>query len=1070
MSSKEVVSVGVPLISDEDDEFQEIWRKVQKSVHGIKRIEDFKFTPDKDIGPADVQKLLDNSQDNSEKARKKRRGQSTKQIFDRILECIQNLGGIAAGTASYAIGGPANLCYNALTFVIVVYQSYSGMLASLAHLLGKFVGFFGRLDNYRDAPMIDRKLRKVAMKQLHLFVKICTYTLKLRRSKKFQAKTAMKIFFFKEDGMQPLLQEMEDLQTQEFGLVGAATLVIAGQLQVALGNLSRDLTESLVIHFGNVITQKAIDQAEPNKEKEIKWRRETLIEVLMWPLDDLIVGLDEKVPRCVWESSWQRYVAKETTEGTGRWLDSCKVFQDWAEGKTSDTTVFGIEGAEGTGKTQLVANIIARLRDMHGKSAPIAYYFLEPDSKAGAASKVGVRATVTRSLIWQLAESYSPFFKSASDICTKHHAIHDPLDMWKKTLVNNTDFVGWNTTFFIILDGLVGHDHAKFFRELLQLLRKSSIENREKNLGLQSIKLGRDNIKDIELYINQRLNQMDLMQDLSNVDVSELRKKIIESLKMVTAGDYRKIDTVLTEISEKDDSLQIDNCLKQAGTAAANQMITTIQTINLTSSPNEISDMNEMMIWVMNGRSRLTPPQLEGALSLKDGNSTTPAPDGERRTLFRSLESRIRVGKYPIFKLTSAEEEIVVTFVGATNIEDAKKRILEANERSDDGNVQNFHQAEVRMIKHYLRTVCPSDVYDKFGFEDFLSKKLPQTRISLNSGNAEITLALRSLQCLVDVPTEVTVLLHSYAADHLYSHLYRAEHGGDSLKGPEKQGHLSLTNRDLRTQVGVLLVKLLTKKTEPFSNASRVLTSKTSMDPEHDFWNPKIERVARVAAWSSQNFATKKSTSTKKVWKAHLALILLRLYLNENKNVSRKAVEKSAREACDTDDKNWKALYTLAQVTESRDEATEILEKITENLSAKKAWTDDLAKRRVLAEMYLELGDKFWFSTSSEMQDRAIAAYTESIKMDTSYTQRYLGVISRFTNKTLWKNIASLLEMLLEGPSKASGAPIGNLILAEDDSRSLDDSITRTAEALGRWDLVKKVYKEGINSAHTHSN
>ncbi|KAI8206907.1 neutral amino acid permease [Colletotrichum sp. SAR 10_86] len=867
MPSNEVVLSTKPLDLDEDKEFRRIWREVQDCFQGIRPIEGFDFKRDENLDPAAIHKLLDNSPDNAEKTRKKDRGRSS-HTFNSTKKAEALLIGRNTAAESklnllQAVGAPANLCYNALSFVITVYQSYAGMLASLADLLGRFVGFFGRLDNYREAPMLDWKLKRVAMKQLHLFVKICRHTLRLRRHRSFKAEAVMKTLFFKDDKTKLLLQEMEELERQESGIIWTSTLVIATQLQAALHDLRTNLKADLTETFGNLITQKSIGEEGESKEIEMKRRKKTLIEVLMWPPEDLIVGTNGKMPNYIWESSWHRYTAREAVEGTGRWLQSCKVFRDWVEGKTSDTPVLGIEGAEGAGKTQLAANIITRLREMHGKSSPIAYYFLESDSKAGAASKTGVRAAVTRSLIWQLAESYSPFLKSASDICAKHRAIYDPLDMWKYTLVDNTERVRWSTTFFIILDGLVGDGHAKFLRELLPLLRKSSIGDhrirvlltgtskwfseikKEKDLGLKTIKLGKDNIEDVESYINQRMNQMDLLQNLSNINVSEMRQKIIDTLKKVTGGDYRKIDTVLTEISEKDDNLQVETCLEQAETAPADQMITTIQRINLRSSPDEISDMNEMIIWVLYGRSRLTPPQLEVALSLKDGPSTKPAPDGERRTIVRSLGSRIRMERYPLFKLTSADEEIVVSFVGDTNIEDAKEHILDVSERNDDGEFQQFHQTEVRMIEHYLKTVCPGDVYDKFGFREFLSKKLSQTRISLSSGNAEITLALRCLQCLVERSTENIVLLHPYAADHLYSHLHRAEYTGDSQNGPKRNGHLSLTDKELRMRVGVLLIKLLSTQDamnslfgirQPFGGESQSVLAQRSLPSSWKSW------------------------------------------------------------------------------------------------------------------------------------------------------------------------------------------------------------------------------------------
>ncbi|KAI8295398.1 hypothetical protein K4K56_012031 [Colletotrichum sp. SAR 10_98] len=947
------------------------------------------------------------------------------------------------------------MCYNALTFVICVYQGYNGIFESLAQLLVGFVGFFGRFENYITIQRLDIKLKLVACEQLNLFVDICDYALNLRHSTFLKAKAVVKVFLFKDDGVQGFLQRMQRLDKEESGLIQTETLAVAHNLDKTLQdskNSLKDWTQTFEDwkeHVMKSLIEQLEDRVEQRAEKDTKKWKQMLVRVLVWPEEDLKVSSDEKVPTHVWELSWQRHMAKKTVEGAGGWLDSHKVFNDWAEGKTSDAVVLGIEGAEGTGKSQLTANIITRLKRKHGQSSPVAYYFLERDSKGGAASKSDTLATVTRSLIWQLAEPYLPFLKSAAGICDSKQVISDPFEMWKHMLVENKDRANWNTTFFIILDGFIEEDHAKSLKKLLSLLKKSPDTCRKtrilltgtsewlaklgpkKSMGLQTIKLGDENPKDIELFIEERMNQMELLKDSSNDKVSQVRQRVIDALKKATGGDYRKLDTVLTEISEKENDQEIDSCLTRAGNAAAEQITAIMQKINRKSSPQEISDMNEMVIWVTYGRG-LTPLQLEGALALKNRASITtksatseePQPHDPPITLFTSLESKIKKRKFSLFDLTETAGQAVVTFAGSIDAEEAKKRLLKANEPYGDGDAQHFHPTEVDMIEHYLKTVCPDDVYKKFGFEEFLSQKRVrnQNRIFLDPGNAEITLSLRCLQCLVEGSTEKTKLLHDYAADQLEASL--------------KAGNLGF------------------KLTE--------LTSKYAQDPEEydRFWNPTIDVIDAVETWSS-NLATEKGSES--VWEAHMAMVLLRLNRNQDEHVTREHVETRARKAFNMDQENWKASYVLAEVTDSEDEAVEILDGITKRLSANERWTGDTNRRKLLAEMYLDLGDKSW--TDLPRQPRAIAAYSDSIKMDASHHQRYHNVISHYADRKLWKEIASLLEMLLEGPKQGLATPIGNLVAEWASFSSFNANIMQTVQALDRWDLLKAAYEEGIKAA-----
>ncbi|GJC88607.1 hypothetical protein ColLi_11445 [Colletotrichum liriopes] len=787
---------------------------------GEKGVE-LKYKEDLDIG--DVQKYLADAQLQATKKGSTTLAQA-KLVFDRTLQCIQSLGEVVAGGAAYVVGGPANTCYNALSFVINAYQAYNGIFESLANLLERCLDFLDRLVNYRKMTM-DANLKHIACKQLELFIDVCDHTLKLRHNKLSRVFATAKIVFLKDDGVQEFLARMQRLNEKELGLVASQTLLAVDVVDRGVSNVQKGV-DNLGKDFRLSMEQQNEDRSEQKTEKDKKKWKATFLRVLGWPESDLRDSPDGKVPRRVWETRWRQHM-EQVGDETGKWLESNHRFLAWAHDANHDLSVLGIEGSEGSGKTHLAANIIKRLQQPRGPStrSSVAYYFMETDSKAKSASKTEVAATVTRSLLWQLTESYQPFLKSAAGICDKEGAIGGPLEMWKRFVLYNEERSNMDNTFFIIIDGLSEDAHAAFLRPLLLLLKNTPTARKKTrilitgnptyftalgdagDIGLQTIKLGHVNLRDIELFIERGMDGIDMLQDRSRAGVSQMRARILDTLKASTGGDYRKIDLVLTEIDEKDDEPQINGCLERAGKAAADQIATIIQTLNETSTPNDISDINEMILWIINGATWLTPLQMEGVLSLKARASSSLAADDSAQpsdthtTTFRSLESKIRNGRYSLFELVEANDEFEVKFKDSTSIYDATERIPHKSRNTDDiiGDLKTIQPAEVRMVKHYLKTVCPDDIYDKFGFADFFEQKLVRKKnfICQDPDNAELTLALRCLTCLVDERVRKTEVLHSYAA-----RLFLEDYGINSLFGigcpfDDDEGKSALAQREL---------------------------------------------------------------------------------------------------------------------------------------------------------------------------------------------------------------------------------------------------------------------------------
>ncbi|EXM08575.1 hypothetical protein FOIG_01655 [Fusarium odoratissimum NRRL 54006] len=112
MSAGSLVSTGV-FGTDVDDEVSQIWKQVEIRVLQMAGGDCSKIKPDLDINS--VLQHLDQSQSKDKKASENYG--PVKKFFNRMLQCIQTIGGIVADGASFVFA-LAGTSYNALAFVI----------------------------------------------------------------------------------------------------------------------------------------------------------------------------------------------------------------------------------------------------------------------------------------------------------------------------------------------------------------------------------------------------------------------------------------------------------------------------------------------------------------------------------------------------------------------------------------------------------------------------------------------------------------------------------------------------------------------------------------------------------------------------------------------------------------------------------------------------------------------------------------------------------------------------------------------------------------------------------------
>ncbi|RSL53727.1 hypothetical protein CEP54_010251 [Fusarium duplospermum] len=720
---------------------------------------------DKDLTIDRVLQVMDLVQVNKKKAEDLA---NSKTAFDSTLRAVQTIGDVV-GSAASNVFPPSKICLNAFTFAIKAWLYYQDSFVALTGLFEKCTEFLERLLYYHKFSMDDR-LINVASELLEVFVNICDHTQKLG-SRRFRLGTMMKQTFLDDDEVKVFLDKMHDLTEKEHRLVSAQTWTLCRQTEAN----SRDT-------LNKVIEDRNQKQQDKDRNRWMVSISEALDYDLKW---------SESSHARLRDPDRSRH--KVMIPQTGEWLIEDSRFKSWATGSGASPSILGLVGGSGTGKTLLASKVIKHLRKTKtlGDSdsrVVVAFKYVddEPRSKCDE-NKAGM---ITSELLYQLAVADQPVMKSFAGICERSRGFNEPLDMWTQLLLENEDLVKINVTFFVVLDGLC--DQVSILGRILQRIPGSRVRiflTGQKNMfdaldgfgvEMEKIALGEVNNEDLQLYIRHGMDEIDHLRNGQGPLISGIRNKILLSLGSSAGGNYYTISRVLDEISRTGSAKRINHLLDQSGMARSVQIKQELEALNQALTETEIKEVNETILWVNHGVGRLTPSEMDAALTLGLGDATSLLP----------LESRIK-SKYTILSIDSDGHGTVGYKASGT------EEAIPVKESAVQDSERFIQPAEVNIVKHHLKANFTKELYDKFGFDDFFKTKMSQTvnRIYKDPENAHVRLLMSCMECLLDERSRAGPL-YNYATSNLYTHLDAAD--------------LSVAGRSFKSQAGSMLVKLFT--------------------------------------------------------------------------------------------------------------------------------------------------------------------------------------------------------------------------------------------------------------------
>ncbi|KAI0407243.1 hypothetical protein F4802DRAFT_46589 [Xylaria palmicola] len=815
-SSTTGMSAGSIDLADQK-EIEAIWKEVNAKVLELAGGQNLKesLTIDEVLGYIDSVQKAD--------AKKSAEYGKFKAIVGTTLQCIGTVGGIISDGVS-SVFAPTGMCYNAFTFVVQAWQGYEGTFVNLAELLDKCVEFFERLQSYQGK--MDGRLTRLASQNLRLFVAICERTIKLRKKHNRLFRFTQQLFL-NDDGVQDLLSMMDKLNSKEALLVNAQTYRIVSD---SAGDIK------LILE-----TQK-----EQKREDEAKRWRRSIAKALGFPGTTLDSD-GEPVP------TWQRAFdtrLNSLVEGTGTWWRTDDTFSHWATAHYPQEPILVLSGTGGTGKTSMMANTIKSIRRL-GPEAPSSrvvavYYFADGDKrKQDDEDESTCLERVSRILLWQLATSYEAMTKSVSSAVERVGQFEGALDCWDQLFFNNKELQNTNTTFYLFIDS--------FDPELVALLQRySKLADRTKvrvfltgrhelvtgylspanGVTFAEIPITKRNSQDVEKYIIYRMDNMQMLRDKTRSGISQWRQVIMDELRDKCDGDYFKLNTSLDALSKVDLIEDIREVLKEAGKPRVDQIIAELRRLNNTRTVKEIQEINEIIIWIDHGRRFFPVEEMDAILSVKHRQSSF-APESDQPPPLVRRQTSSTVTSSTVAKLSEAneaKEPTVLTTISLLPLAQKLREKYSIFSVTDSGVVdwrnseiqshiprresqldtaldgeassrsQVIQESEISIVRQFLSTVCPKELYQRFDFEEFFNQKIGarlKEYIHIDPDNADIRIVTTCLAILTDIELRGQEALRRYAMNWLLEHMQAVD--------------LSGADRKLKTKVGPLLVQLFTE-------------------------------------------------------------------------------------------------------------------------------------------------------------------------------------------------------------------------------------------------------------------
>ncbi|KAH0432134.1 NACHT and TPR domain-containing protein [Colletotrichum camelliae] len=707
---------------------------------------------------------------------------TAKTVGLKSLQYLKLLVGAAAQASSLIPIPPvaASITATALSFVFDIPQTIKGYYNAIDSVFGEVSSTLSQFQIYRSVNNLDPLL----VEQIHLvlvsFVKICAHVVKYRQSRKrdrFWEQT--KFIFGENSALNDEMTEFKGLLQGQRDVEGTVTLAVDAETR-------KDMAIALeqIVVFGRIAeeTHQTVQETQRGVQSlnDDSGRTKTLTKIR-----DIL----------------------------GSWIWKHDAYLSWTAGKDKDVLV--ISGPPSSGKTSACALITKRLEEQKDRTY-VAHYFFPPSARKSDDNRNSVQSAL-KYMAFQIARVDATVLKTLGKACDTKPAVFrsstssDLSDLWREL---NIGAAGSGARYYFVFDGVENLPDAQAgmlldFASDFQLEQESTGRVRmlisgtkslfEKNAdisGALRIDMEKHNQDDMRIFIQDTLNKNGMLQSTKpNSEQERAKAKILEKIPPKVDGKYSllrfELDRLMRQLSKRTAIQELDEMLDQT----MSSLEAAIKDLERSLTGDEISELNELLKWVMYTYEYMSLAQVEAAMVLTSDIAS-----------LTSLEYVIRTKYSAILRI---EDDCYVYL--QDGVEEYLQKVKTSSEQSQQSKggstismTISINNVDQEVCGNFLWYLADMAIRNKFKFnfdgEAFSPAHSSKRPIAVDKLEANYTIVTQAFKYLSNEPADGTQNVGRYVIEMLPFHLNRIRKLEDEDKG--------MLRDDQRSEIGQGLYKI----------------------------------------------------------------------------------------------------------------------------------------------------------------------------------------------------------------------------------------------------------------------
>lgn len=562
--------------------------------------------------------------------------EKAKSVGLKSLKYLKMLVG-AATQASEFIPIPssaANIASAALCFVFDIPVAIKGYNDAVDQVFSEVSSALSQFQIYTSMDKVDPLL----IQKIHLvmvsFVKLCAHVVKYRQGRKRDRFLRQFGSVFDEDsGLSDEMAEFQRALQQQRDVEGTVTLAVVVETHHDIAIL---LERSIVFAKTTEETHQLVQETQKDMQsfKDDADRSKSLGKIRDTLNVPATVRLDTNTTQTCTN------ISDRCLNRTGSWIWEHDAYTAWtAPNKDKETShVLLLSGPPSSGKTSASALITKRLEEQKGRTY-VAHYFFPASTKKNDDEKTPVHSAL-KYMAFQIARVDATVLKPLSKACDtgpgvfRRSASLETLDtLWGELKIGTP---GSNATYYLVFDGIENLPDRQI--EILlkfvfgtKLTEESSgrvrvlvsgtddlFSNRPGGVMTSSalrIQMEENNGPDMRIVVDEALTKRGMLEHSKpGSDQRRARDKIIEKLPKNVNGSYSRLhfglDDVIRLLSTRTAAQELDRMLDQPMSSHE----AAIKNLQRSLTVDEISELNELLKWVLFCNEPMTLESLEAAM------------------------------------------------------------------------------------------------------------------------------------------------------------------------------------------------------------------------------------------------------------------------------------------------------------------------------------------------------------------------------------------------------------------------------------------------------------------------